>query len=213
MRAVILDIDGTLLESAEDDDRIYRETVVEVLGPVRFREGLHDYDPVTDTAILEQVARDNDVSLDEELVAAVRSRFVEQIDAHISASGPFPAVPGAADFLDRLRRSGDVSVAIATGGWGASARLKLETAGLCVTDLPLASSDDATTRTDIMRIALDWLNGPFQDVTYFGDGHWDRVASAELGWRFQPVGRRLGGIEDYRELPALPHWRWMYDED
>ena len=39
MRAVIFDIDDTLLHSASGDDRIYRRAVVEVLGDVQQRSG------------------------------------------------------------------------------------------------------------------------------------------------------------------------------
>lgn len=213
MHAIILDIDGTLLESAADDDALYRQSVANVLGPVRFRQAMHDYDPVTDTGILEQVADDNGIAFDAALLAEVRRDFVDRVAGHIGSAGPFNPLPGASGFLDRLHRSRQAAAAIATGGWGATARLKLETAGIRVAGLPLVSSDDATARTDIMRIALDSLNGPFDSVIYVGDGHWDRQATAELGWVFQPVGPALGGISSFDELAALPAWRWLYSSD
>ncbi len=212
MRAVILDIDGTLLESAEDDDRLYRESVVAALGPVRLRADLGDYSRVTDTGILEQIAADNGIRFDAGMLTEVRQVFLERMREHIDRTGPFEAVPGAVDFLGRLRASPLVSVAIATGGWRATARLKLDSAGLAVGHLPLASSDDATARADIMRIALDSLDGAFETITYVGDGAWDRSASAELGWHFQPVGAGIGGIASYDELSSLSHWSWLYED-
>ncbi len=146
------------------------------------------------------------------LLARVRDVFRQRMAEHIDASGPFPEVPGASRFLRRLQTSPAASAAIATGGWGITARMKLESAGLEVKGLPLVSSDDATSRTDIMRIALDSLDGPFASVTYVGDGAWDQRASAELGWQFQPVGPALGGVDSFEDLARLPLWRWLADE-
>jgi hypothetical protein len=52
-----------------------------------------------------------------------------------------------------------------------------------------------------MLHALSQLDGPFQSVTYFGDGVWDRDASASLGWKFVPVGPKLGGLTDFHAVP------------
>ncbi|MDX1482712.1 MAG: HAD family hydrolase [Woeseiaceae bacterium] len=194
MHAVILDIDGTLLHSAEDDDRIYREAVREVLGDVVLRADLGDYEAVTDSGILLQVLEDNDRAASEGILTDVRSVFATRMHEHIASQGPFEPLPGAREFVSRLRCSSRHAVAIATGGWGITARMKLDSAGFDIGDLPLASADDASDRAAIMRVALDALRGRFSRVTYFGDGEWDRRATRELGWRFQPVGRALGGI-------------------
>jgi hypothetical protein len=50
-----------------------------------------------------------------------------------------------------------------------------------------------------MLHALAQLEGPFESITYFGDGVWDRQATAELGWEFVPVGAGLGGILDFAD--------------
>lgn len=209
MHAVILDIDGTLLESALDDDRLYREAVRAVLGNVRLRASLHDYEPVTDTAILRQITDDNGIGFDQELLFRVQNAFVRELEAFIGKHGPFPPIPGAQAFLRRLDGSPLASVAFATGGWRASAALKLQTAGFATDGIPLRSSDDADSRTDIMRLALDSLSGPFDSVTYLGDGEWDERATLALGWRFQPVGSVLGGITHFSELSSDPGWQWL----
>lgn len=210
MHAVILDVDGTLLESAAADERLYLEAVAEILGEIRIRSDMNEYDPVTDTGILEQIAADNGLPFDAELEENVRRAFVDRVTGHIAEFGPFAAIPGAPAFLERLHRSPLADSAIATGGWGATARLKLESAGFRIENQPIVSSDDATERTEIMRVALDSLAGPYDDVIYLGDGAWDRRATAELGWTFQPVGRRLGGVESFDDLAGLPAWRWLF---
>lgn len=199
--AVLFDIDGTLLHSAAVDDALYREAVRQVLGDVRLRPTLHDYEAVTDTGVLGQILRDNDIPGDP--LDDVRSLFVQLLERHVDANGPFQEIPGASGFLRRLYASVDHAVAFATGGWRESAMLKLDSAGLDWTGLPLASSNDHHERTSIMEIALSQLGGRFEMVTYYGDGPWDRDACLALGWNFVAVGPQLGGIESYddHEVP------------
>lgn len=197
MHAIIFDIDGTLLDSAAVDDALYREAVCKVLGDVRFRESLSDYDYVTDSGILAQLFADNRLVEDASLVTAIKSEFVDMLAAHVAHNGPFPEIPGAQRLLGELSASDLHHIAIATGGWRITARLKLESAGLGGFDVPLATSDDAHERTDIMQIALSRLGTDFDSITYYGDGPWDVEAADRLGWNFVPVGPALGGLTSY----------------
>ncbi len=200
--AVLFDIDGTLLHSAAVDDALYRQAVYQVLGDVRLRPSLHHYEAITDTGVLGQILRDNDIPGDP--VDDVRSVFVQLLERHVSAHGPFVEIAGASNFLRRLESSLDHAVAFATGGWRESAMLKLDSAGLAWNGFPLASSNDHHERTSIMEIALSQLGRGFETVTYYGDGPWDRDACLALGWDFVAVGPELGGIESYadQDIPA-----------
>lgn len=200
MQAVIFDIDGTLLQSAAVDDRLYRQAVVSVLGPVEFRRSLDDYDFVTDSGVLAQVLADNSIPSEPDPTPHIKERFVAFLAAHVAENGPFREIPGAARLVDALRVSRRHGVAIATGGWAESAILKLESAGLDVSDIPLATSNDALDRVEIMRLAVARLSGEFESVTYYGDGPWDRAATRELGWNFIAVGTALGGLESFHDI-------------
>jgi phosphoglycolate phosphatase-like HAD superfamily hydrolase len=197
LKAIVLDIDGTLIESMAVDSVLFFSSISAVLGSVDFRENLNDYDHVTDNGIITQVMEDNALPLDQNAIDSIRSRFVAGLTEHIETDGPFPMIPGAAQFVDKLRTSIEHDVAIATGGWRLSALLKLETSGLDVEGIPIFSCDDAPSRTEIMRIALSKLGNEYESVTYFGDAEWDRRACETLGWGFVPVGSDLGGIETY----------------
>ncbi len=197
MHAVIFDIDGTLIQSAEIDDYLYREAVRAIVGPVRFRNSLHDYDFVSDSGILSQLLEDNGLSGLPDPTERIQARFVEYLQQHIDDNGPFIEIPGARRHLDSLRNSNEHGVAIATGGWQVSARLKLASAGFETDGIPLASSDVAPDRTDIMRSALVELGTSFESITYYGDGPWDRDACERLGWRFVAVGTALDGITSF----------------
>lgn len=202
MHAVLFDIDGTLLHSAAVDDALYREAVRQVLGDVRLRPTLHEYEAVTDTGVLGQIIRDNNIPGDP--LDAVRSMFVRLLEQHVGNHGPFREIAGASDFLRGLGASPNHAVALATGGWRESAMLKLDSAGLAWSRFPLASSNDHHERTAIMEIALSQLGNAFESVTYYGDGPWDRDACDALGWNFVAVGPELGGLESYadHEVPA-----------
>ena len=197
MKAILFDIDGTLIESMTVDTELYLASIGEVLGSVRFRGTLSDYEHVTDNGILAQVLDDNGYPFDEQTAAAIKAIFVDKIERHIETEGPFSTIHGAIEFFERTRASDGRRVAIATGGWRESARLKLESAGFDIAGIPLVTSDEAWTRIEIMETALARLGGAFESVTYFGDAEWDRQACQSLGWNFVAVGPGLGGIESY----------------
>ncbi len=197
MHAVIFDIDGTLLQSASGDDALYRASVTAVLGSVRFRPSLSDYEFVTDSGILLQVLDDNSLALNPGQESEIKAHFVEALSSHIGENGPFKEVPGAKKMLDSFRTSDVHSVAIATGGWLDSALLKLKSANFDLSQFPLATSDDSFERTKIMELALSRLGSKFHSITYYGDGPWDRDACLALGWNFVAVGVALGGIDSY----------------
>lgn len=200
MHAVIFDIDGTLLQSAAIDDELYQQAVRHLIPDAHIRPAIADYDYVSDSGILTQIFADNGVSADDELAAAVQSRFVELLDDHIARSGAFPEIPGALGYLQHHIDSSEHAVAYATGGWRASARLKLKAAGFDGLDVPLATADDALDRKDIMLTALSHLGESFRSITYYGDGPWDRDSSEQLGWNFVAVGAKLGGLNSYHDL-------------
>ncbi|MBT8084616.1 MAG: HAD hydrolase-like protein [Woeseia sp.] len=195
MDAVIFDIDDTLLHSMSIDDQLYRLAINDVVGDVRFRESLAEYEHVSDSGILQQVLIDNSINVD--VFDEIRERFLLSLESHVAEHGPFREIAGARDALDRLRRSKQHAVALATGCWRRSAELKLRTAGFSFDDMPLATADDAMERTNIMRHALGSLRGCFDSITYFGDGIWDQEACRDLGWHFRPVGPTLNGLENY----------------
>ena len=83
MHAVILDIDGTLLESQEIDGSLYLAAIREVLGAVRIRESWDLYRNVTDGGILEEILHDNSLPVTPQTFNAVREIFVDSIGRHV----------------------------------------------------------------------------------------------------------------------------------
>ena len=199
MKAIILDIDGTLLDSMAVDNELYFSAVQEVLGPVRLRD-LRDYEHVTDEGVLAGIYDDNDRPADAASMQAIKSLFIDGLRNHVDTAGSFPIIDGAVEFVDRLRAMSDTYLAIATGCWRDSATLKLESAGFNIDGIPLATADDAVSRVGIMRHALNGARAEVSSIRYFGDAEWDRRACRELGWEFVAVGPDVDGIESYHHL-------------
>lgn len=189
---IIFDVDGTLVDSDDLDGALYWQAVRDVLGPVKARADWTDYTHVSDGGILVDICLDNDIAQEPERVAAVRERFGALVKVAL-AKTPCPALPGAVAALETLHQRDDVAVGVATGGWGHTAWNKLSVAGFPPGSWPLASSDDHVERTQIMRSCLARLPDPSAPTVYFGDGQWDQLACAALGWGFVGVGARLKG--------------------
>ena len=198
--AVIFDIDDTLLHSMSADDRLYRKAIRAIVGNVRFRDQLADYEHVSDTGILYQVLVDNAIEVNPTTLESIKEAFLGSLEHYVEEHGPFQEIDGARAMIQRLRASADHNVALATGCWRRSAELKLGTAGFDIADLPLATADDAIAREALMQTALGALPEGPESITYFGDGIWDQRACANLGWNFRPVGQGLNGLLAYHDL-------------
>ena len=134
-------------------------------------------------------------------IDSVRERFVRYVAAAIEADpSACGAVAGAGRLLGELTLLRDTSVALATGGWGESARMKLAAAGLAVDAMAFASSDDAMARAQIMRVAVErsaritGIEG-FDSCVYVGDGLWDLRAARALGFPFVAIAEGQRGVE------------------
>lgn len=190
MNLVVFDIDGTLIESYDFDTECFQKAIQDVLD-VLVDPDWGKYRHVTDAGILNQIMDERPPVDDREsIILAIKERFVERIENHLSQQRIFP-IPGADRFLAELAERDDVTLAMATGGWYESAILKLKAAGIDTTNIPIASASDHESRIEIMKLAEARTSGAFyQSKAYFGDGPWDLKASAELGYNFVLVGNR-----------------------
>jgi beta-phosphoglucomutase-like phosphatase (HAD superfamily) len=181
MHAIIFDVDGTLIKSTHVDSRFFKQSIVEELGQLKFKNDWSKYRHVTDQGCLMEVLEDNLIPKTPGTIKHIKERFFKKIREYIAANNGFAEVPGAKRFLHQI----------------AGPKMKLESAGFKLKGIPLITSDDFDSRVEIMRKALDSLGNRFISITYYGDATWDRKATKELGWYFQPVGARLKGIIDY----------------
>ncbi|MEE2973319.1 MAG: HAD family hydrolase [Planctomycetota bacterium] len=190
---VVFDVDGTLSRTSGVDDRCWCEAAREVLGVESMTTDWSCYSHSTDEAIATDliVARFGGRPDDPEVQARVREirdDFTARIRSEIARSPDCAhPVPGACEVFAGLDAAG-WAVAIATGGWRATAELKLETAGIPFEGVPAAHADDAHPREEIISRAIERSRvvGP---TVYVGDGVWDVRAATRRGIGFVGIGR------------------------
>ncbi|HKV13043.1 MAG TPA: HAD family hydrolase [Thermoanaerobaculia bacterium] len=217
MRLIVFDIDGTLTRTDQIDEICYVRAFEEELGWTGISTDWAGYPSCTDEAIaLEIFARHGGRPPRDGEIDRVRRRFLSLLEAAL-VEGTFTEIPGAGEALWRLRSDSRFRVALATGAWEASARLKLRAAGLEVGGIPLATSDDHPNREEIVRRAMaraEAANGPFESIVSVGDGVWDVRTAQALGIGFVGIGhgeragrlRREGAgrvFEDFRDWDAF----------
>lgn len=214
-RVLVFDIDGTLTATNRVDGHYFRAAVRAVL-PIPADDPVSGFDEHTDSAIFADLHRAYPTGDYNQAEAAVQRHFFEALRA-ATASDPeaFLPIPGAQRVFGEARRAGWLP-AMATGGWRASAEMKLEAAGIPARGMPLASSSEYTRRVDIIRHAARLAGGDARstEVVYVGDGPWDVRACLELGIGF--IGREgpasdsslrdLGAratVRDFRDVEPL----------
>ena len=203
MHLVVFDIDGTLTDTNLVDGECYWRAVCEVLGLSGEQSDWSDFRHVTDVGIAAELCmRHLGCQLNGVEAEAIGSRLVELLDVALMYKDPAAQqIPGSSEILSVLGTSSEFAVALATGGLRSSAELKLKRAGLPFTLMSFASSNDAVSRGDILRIAAgraaEKHTAQFAKFTYVGDGVWDAKAALELGWGFMGLAqgsRRIGCV-------------------
>jgi phosphoglycolate phosphatase-like HAD superfamily hydrolase len=186
-RLAVFDIDGTLTDTNVVDDECYLQAISDTLGFERQSLDWSDAPHVTDAALLRWFAHRQHFDLEPRHETAVLGRFIELLQHHLEHSPDrFRPIPGAATVRAALERHG-WQVALATGGWEESARLKLTAIGFDPAGLVLATAHDSETRNGIVQLAIRHAterHGSFDQVVSIGDGVWDVRTAREMGLPF-----------------------------
>ena len=155
MRLVIFDVDGTLTDTMAVDAHCFLRAFTEVCG---FSDVESDWSEAMAMPPTPGFSHEVfELRLGRPPSPAELAHFREHLVALFRAAAatrPFDPVRGAPELLDRLKQENDYSVALATGCWADSARVKMSSAGMCYGDYPSASADDAPERDSILKLAL-----------------------------------------------------------
>lgn len=210
MPTALFDVDGTLTASNEIDSFCFSEAFRDVFG-IDIDTDWNAYEHTTDRGIATEVLRRTwgRVPVEADLTRH-RQRLVELLCNRITR---LDEIPGARTCLAELITRG-WHLALCTGAWSDSARLKLARAGFAV-DLPLASCDDDISREAILLRGMALAGGGEQDrVISFGDAPWDVRAAGNLRLPFIGIAtggralelRRSGATEvfgDFRDVDVV----------
>jgi len=207
----MFDIDGTLVDSMGFDVELYVQAIRAELGAeVAVDETWRSYRNVTDRGVLDEILAQRDYGRPvDELRQRVRRRFVALVADYLARNrDAVREIPGATNLVATLLATPGVRVAIATGGWAETARMKLSAVGLSADAVAIATASDAPERTRIMQIAeRRALAGVAPSRrTYFGDAWWDKRASSELGFSFIAIGKTVAHeprFDDYSDRDAV----------
>lgn len=195
MQLVIFDIDGTLTNTNKIDENCFVRTFALEFGIFGINTNWAEYAYTTDSGITQQIFQEKLQRLpaNEELIR-LKAGFISLLqEAFINNQDLFSEILGSANILAKLQLDPDWCVAIATGGWRESAKLKLQKANLQIEGIPLASANDALSREDIVRTAIIKAENvyqveKFQKVVFVGDGVWDVKAAYKLSIAFMGIG-------------------------
>jgi len=191
MRLVVFDIDGTLTQTMKADEECFVRSLAEVCGFDDVDTDWSRYKHATDFGVFREIHETRTGRLPSPSeTSRFRQHFVDLL-ARVSSVAALAAVPGAPLLLSRLADSREHGVALATGAWRDSARLKMASAGLCYDDYPAASSDDAFDRVSIIQLSVQRAAeryGRPGSTVYVGDGVWDARACRSVGIPFIGIG-------------------------
>jgi phosphoglycolate phosphatase-like HAD superfamily hydrolase len=193
MDLVIFDIDGTLTDTNHVDEHAIVGALQDVLGLSDLSTDWATYEHSTDSGIVKEVITRVHGSVPPHVLQRVQDKFFEYLEAFYSASPDlFMAMPGAGTILRDLSEQG-VQTAIATGSWRESALFKLRVARIWKDNVPMATSDDSVSRSEIIQTAIErakvnYNQAEFNSIRYVGDGVWDARAARHLGLPFIGVG-------------------------
>lgn len=193
---VLFDIDGTLVDTMGDDSRLFIEAMREAAGIDDDNDAWERFNEVTDPAIArELITRKNGRPAREVEIAEVRRRFLFKWQSGIE-SGDVTVTPiaGAREIIKEVRNRPGYLPAIASGGWGPTALIKLHACNFPVDELTIATADDGENRALIFRTAMMFAAAGaaipgFSQIVIVGDGVWDARTAKKIGAGFVGIAR------------------------
>ena len=205
---LLFDIDGTLILSGRAGLRALDHAFEHVTGAADAFRGINPAGR-TDGFLLEEAARRAGLTLTPELREAVEARYYERLAHEIEkpGEGRKSVMPGVRPLIDSLDGRPDVVLALLTGNFRRSARIKLEYFDLWAPFRFGAFADDATDRNALVPVALDRAreagHAPHADrVIVIGDTPLDVECARAGGVRALGVATGSHSVDELREAGA-----------
>ncbi|WP_395750174.1 HAD family hydrolase [Prosthecobacter sp.] len=210
---IVFDADGTLIGGESTDWASFEAAFLDVAGFALTGDFYDSINEVTAKALVHQALADLDPAARQLKEQAVAEGFLRRLKAaHQEDRECFPAIEGAVALLHELKAAG-LRIAIATGDWRESITFKLCAAGIPHEDIPIVTSSEHYSRSDIVLAAVSKAGGSLDEAVYVGDGLWDLRACERLGIPFIGVGRRkerlrkAGARHVLDDLRPMEFWR------
>jgi phosphoglycolate phosphatase-like HAD superfamily hydrolase len=220
-RLAVFDIDGTLTLTNQVDDRCFRAAHYERFGVAAVEENWGSFSHMTDSCINREIfERIEGRRPRSSEIRDIQDDFVSRLRIeHAADANQFAPLSGAPAIVAQLTGTAGWRVALASGGWRVSARLKLEFAGIESATLPGAFGDEFLSREEIVATAVDRAKEhygveDFDRIVSIGDAAWDVATAHNLGLPFVGVSPDNGGesphalgathmLADYTDFDAM----------
>ncbi|MEX2269829.1 MAG: HAD family hydrolase [Vicinamibacterales bacterium] len=209
MRTLLLfDIDGTLILSGRAGLRALNRAFHEVIGVTDAFQAISAAGR-TDGYLLEEAARHASCALTPKLRDALRARYCAILEEEIllPGEGAKGIMPGVRPLVNALHRRDDVVLALLTGNFRESARIKLEHFDLWSPFGFGAFADDAADRNLLVPIAVERARQAGHDphvdrVIVIGDTPLDVECAKAGGVRALGVATGSHTVDELREAGA-----------
>lgn len=199
MNLILLDVDGTLVDSLPLDNKFFPQAVCEGLNLPRMNTDWESFANPTDSGIIREVMREELGKLcHPDDIERCKERFIELLSGHLDQQpAAIPPIAGAHRFIEHLENSENYSFAVATASWRFTTELKLTAAGFDFDEWILYSCCDYEYKKEAMKAAYQDARQrhgkDFDAIVYIGDARSDMRFANELGFQF------LGRGEEYVE--------------
>ena len=220
MRTLLLfDIDGTLILSGRAGLRALDRAFEEITGVANGFNGINAAGR-TDGSLIEEAARRAGITIGGEARRALESRYFELLAREIllPGEGRKQVMPGVRPLIDALLGRDDTVLALLTGNFRTSARIKLEHFDLWSPFQFGAFADDASDRNLLVPVALQRAREAGHDpreerVIVIGDTPLDVACALAGGVRALGVATGSHGTGELRGAGAYEVFEDLSDTD
>jgi len=187
MKLIIFDIDGTILDSVNADDKCFIQTFNDLFQIDLTNADWNDFTNVTDAGLVNEIFEKwFSRHPEKEEVKKIKSYFKSLLELQ---SARFTEIDKSLSFINLLSTNPEFEIGFATGGWKETAELKCSSVELNLNDHIFKSSNDHYNRAKIIEFVIEEALErndlkEFESITYFGDGLWDLKTSQTLGIHF-----------------------------
>ena len=204
MNLILFDIDGTLTNTLNLDDSLYRQALAEIHNIEVSDCDWEDYKKFTggsDSGMTykifsEKLGRAPSRAEYEDL----KNQFLYSLQS-VAESNPkaFIEITGAKALLDYIAEQQDYRIGIATGSWQKSGEIKLKCLDIDYYGMPFGNAEFYHKRQEIVQSAINQARiiydaYRFDNIIYVGDGVWDLKTANDLEIDFIGVDFAESGV-------------------